>query len=232
MPWTTPSHRPVGYVIKKVEDWDVIVDDLQYLKDVLDNRQTQPVVFGDTLKITTVNNPQVVIENPDSASGAIATLALYTGPASSRQGGHIRTRRGQALCEVIDLTNKAWLTIFNSGGVYIGNPPTDPGGGNLTVQGVVRASDFRASTWHSERLRVLISAAASSGQYVWTFATPFTSAPTVVVAPETNTYTTSVGLWSVSTTSATIRWSGHSAGVDLYLHARAEGPGGATGPGS
>lgn len=77
MPWTTPQKRPVGYVIKKAEDWDVIIDDLQYLKDVLDGVQTQVVRLGTA------------------------------------------------------------LTVYPTGGVYIGSNPVDPGANNLVVRGAL-----------------------------------------------------------------------------------------------
>jgi hypothetical protein len=76
MPWTPPQIRSVGYVIKKVDDWDVIVTDLQYLKNVLDGTEGQDVTFAQKVVVTQgLTSRPYVVETGWPASGDLTLRA-------------------------------------------------------------------------------------------------------------------------------------------------------------
>jgi hypothetical protein len=76
MPWTPPQIRPVGYIIKKADDWDVIVTDLQYLKNVLDGTEGQDVTFAQRFVVTQgLTTPPFVFEAGWPSSGALTLRA-------------------------------------------------------------------------------------------------------------------------------------------------------------
>jgi len=71
MPWVPPQFRPVGYVIKKADDWDVIVGDLLYLKGVLDGTERQDVTIDGNFQASKITPPVFSTAYPYAADVTI-----------------------------------------------------------------------------------------------------------------------------------------------------------------
>jgi hypothetical protein len=167
MPWTPPQIRPVGYIIKKADDWDVIVTDLQYLKNILDGTEGQDVTLAQKLVVTQgLTTRPYVVETGWPGTGAL-TLRASSGSCFVISPGtgtvyllgnayfsgtdwlRLQNANRAAMVSVFDgfvqfrqapsgtgpITWATVLTTYPSGGVAIGNAPTDPGQNNVMVQG-------------------------------------------------------------------------------------------------
>lgn len=103
MPWTDPVKRAVGYVIKKIEDWDVIVDDLLYLKGK-----------GGT-KVTIENSLEVNPGTLEAKTNTLNQVGLYI--ARIATAGSLRIVPNAGSGAYNDLTGSNDVVIFTGDNV-------------------------------------------------------------------------------------------------------------------
>lgn len=131
MGWTTPNAaRATGYLVT-AGNWNELALDLQYLKGQAGTVAIEAgATFAGDVAISSANGQLTITRT------AVGSLVAYVD--SSNRG---RLQKGGVEA----------VALYNSGGVYVGASPSDPGANNLQVQGDIIGPNLKLRADSIER---------------------------------------------------------------------------------